>query len=69
MPFVTFGGDVDFRLANQFAVEALKQGVYLHPRHNWFLSGAMTDADVECLLRATDKAFGLLEEKGYRNRV
>jgi glutamate-1-semialdehyde 2,1-aminomutase len=62
MPFLTFVGDVDFRLANLFAAEALKHGAYLHPRHNWFVSGATTDQDLECVLAATDAAFAVIEQ-------
>ena len=57
MPFLTFAGDVDLSMANLFAAEAIRQGVYLHPRHNWFVSAAMSEADVERVLEATDKAF------------
>jgi glutamate-1-semialdehyde 2,1-aminomutase len=57
MPFMTFGADHDFALANVFARSAVLGGVYLHPRHNWFVSGAMTDADVDHVLDVTDHAF------------
>ena len=57
MPFLTFGGDRDFRLANVFTGAAIRRGVFLHPRHNWFVSAAMTGADVEHVLAATDRGF------------
>jgi glutamate-1-semialdehyde 2,1-aminomutase len=57
MPFLTFAGDDDFALANVFARRAILEGVYLHPRHNWFVSGAMDEADVDQVLRVTDGAF------------
>jgi glutamate-1-semialdehyde 2,1-aminomutase len=57
MPFLSFPADEDFRLANTFASVALAEGVWAHPRHNWFLSGAMSTEDVEVVLRATDLAF------------
>jgi glutamate-1-semialdehyde 2,1-aminomutase len=31
--------------------------VYLHPWHNWFLSAAHTDADIDAILARTDEAF------------
>jgi glutamate-1-semialdehyde 2,1-aminomutase len=57
MPFMTFGGDDDFTLANVFARSSILGGVYLHPRHNWFVSGAMDEADVDRVLQVTDGAF------------
>jgi len=57
MPFLTFDDDHDYALADLFADRAVRGGVWLHPRHNWFVSGAMTETDVEQTLRATDAAF------------
>ncbi len=57
MPFLTFANDTDFRKAMLFAGEAVKRGVYLHPRHNWFLSAAHTAEDIEQALEVTDVAF------------
>ena len=58
MPFLTFGGDVGFAKADTFADHAIRHGVWLHPRHNWFVSGAMSEADVDRVLQVTDDAFG-----------
>jgi glutamate-1-semialdehyde 2,1-aminomutase len=57
MPFLTFAADREFTLAATFADEAIRRGVWLHPTHNWFVSGAMTEAHVERVLEATDPAF------------
>jgi len=57
MPFMTFAGDDDFTLADVFARSAILGGVYLHPRHNWFISGAMDADDVDRVLLVTDGAF------------
>jgi glutamate-1-semialdehyde 2,1-aminomutase len=57
MPFLTFAGDEEFAMARVFTAEAARRGVYLHPWHNWFLSAAHTDADVDQALLATDDAF------------
>jgi glutamate-1-semialdehyde 2,1-aminomutase len=57
MPFMTFADDHDFALANAFARGAIFGGVYLHPRHNWFVSGAMDEADVDQVLAVTDRVF------------
>ena len=57
MPFLTFGGDVDFAKADTFADHAVRNGVWLHPRHNWFVSGAMSEADVDRVLQVTEDGF------------
>jgi len=60
MPYLSFVGDVDWAVSIQFAAAALRHGLYLHPRHNWFISAALTDDDLEVALSATDAAFGEL---------
>ena len=57
MPFLTFAGDVDFSLADIFSQRCILGGVYLHPRHNWFVSGAMDEEDVDRVLHVTETAF------------
>ncbi|MGO8958601.1 MAG: aminotransferase class III-fold pyridoxal phosphate-dependent enzyme [Streptosporangiaceae bacterium] len=60
MPYLTFAGDQGHRLASEFAAAAMRGGVYLHPRHNWFISAAMTEADVTRALAVTDEAFAVV---------
>jgi glutamate-1-semialdehyde 2,1-aminomutase len=57
MPLMTFGDDVDFELAGIWTDTAARRGAYFHPWHNWFLSAAHTDADIDEALVATDEAF------------
>jgi glutamate-1-semialdehyde 2,1-aminomutase len=57
MPYLTFAADTDHERISAFAEQALSHGVYLHPRHNWFLSAAHTDDLVGRALDATDQAF------------
>jgi glutamate-1-semialdehyde 2,1-aminomutase len=57
MPFLTFDADQGYERANLFTATALEHGAYLHPTHNWFLSGAHTDEDIERVLEATDHGF------------
>ena len=54
---MTFQGDEDFRLASLWTDVAAHRGAYFHPWHNWFLSAAHTDADIDEALLATDEAF------------
>jgi glutamate-1-semialdehyde 2,1-aminomutase len=62
MPYLTFAGDEDYALGRLFAARALERGAYLHPRHNWFVSAAMTDDDVAAALAATDEAFAAVRK-------
>lgn len=58
MPLVQFiGDDKNATLGNAFCGEALRRGVYLHHKHNMFLSTAHTDAEIDRALDATDGAF------------
>jgi glutamate-1-semialdehyde 2,1-aminomutase len=62
MPYLTFAGDTGHELGSVFAAQALRGGVYLHPRHNWFVSAAMTGADLALVLEATDQAFAAVRK-------
>ena len=57
MPTILFDGDVNHAIGERFCQEALKRGVYLHPKHNMFLSTAHTASDIDFALEATDAAF------------
>lgn len=61
MPLIQFSGD-DKRcsLGSSFCREALKRGVYLHHRHNMFLSTAHDNDTIDAALNATDEAFAAL---------
>ena len=63
MPYLSFAGDEDYRLGNVFAEHALRAGAYLHPRHNWFVSAAMTGDDIARALEATDRAFAAVRKQ------
>ena len=62
MPYLTFAGDEEHALGRLFAARALERGAYLHPKHNWFVSAAMTDDDVAAALAATDDAFAAVRK-------
>jgi len=58
IPFMTFVADEgSFDRSRRFAAACAARGVYLHPHHNWFLSAALTDADVARVLEVTEEAF------------
>jgi glutamate-1-semialdehyde 2,1-aminomutase len=53
MPFARFEADDENRTFNDiFAAECGKHGLYLHPRHNWFVSAAMDERDLDQALAA-----------------
>jgi glutamate-1-semialdehyde 2,1-aminomutase len=58
LPFMTFHADEGgFARSRTFAAACAAHGLYLHPHHNWFVSAAWTDADVDRALDVTDRAF------------
>jgi glutamate-1-semialdehyde 2,1-aminomutase len=63
MPYLTFAGDQGHELAATFAAAAVQAGAYVHPRHNWFISAAMTEADLAAALAGTDAGFAAVQER------
>jgi glutamate-1-semialdehyde 2,1-aminomutase len=57
MPYMTFAADRNHVQASAFAAATMRHGAYLHPRHNWFISAAMTEADLDHALGATAAGF------------
>ena len=55
MPNLSFADDGDFAKAGAFSSVMLERGVIVHPRHNWFLSAAHDDADVDRFLEAAEE--------------
>ena len=47
MPYPWIDGDKSLFQIQGLCREAARQGLYLHPHHNWFISNAMTDADID----------------------
>jgi glutamate-1-semialdehyde 2,1-aminomutase len=60
MPMLLFDDDPEAALGSAFCALALERGVYLHPKHNMFLSVAHRPADIDRALEATDQAFAAL---------
>jgi glutamate-1-semialdehyde 2,1-aminomutase len=63
LPNLAFAGDTEYQRAYAFAGAAAERGLIVHPRHNWFLCGAHTDADIERALEITNDAFGVVRER------
>lgn len=60
MPTLLFEDDPDHVRGSRFASEALKRGLYLHPKHNMFLSLAHRETDIDHALSVTDEAFAVI---------
>lgn len=63
MPNLRFVDDVDFEQARRFCGTCAAGGVIVHPRHNWFVSAALTDDDVDEVLAATEMGFAAVSER------
>jgi glutamate-1-semialdehyde 2,1-aminomutase len=63
MPMLLFEDDADAALGSAFCALALQRGVYLHPKHNMFLSVAHRAQDIDQALQATDRAFEALARR------
>ena len=65
MPYLSFAGETDHQVTLAWAAECAARGVFVHPKHNWFMSTALTEADVDSVLLATDAAFGDVARRFY----
>ena len=58
MPFVRVANDPSFARMQTLCAAAVANGVFIHPHHNWFISAAHTDADIDEALAKLDIALG-----------
>ncbi len=56
MPYLRVKDDPSFLRTQRLCAAAVAEGVFLHPHHNWFISAAMTDADIDDALHRLDRA-------------
>ncbi|MBN9622182.1 MAG: aminotransferase class III-fold pyridoxal phosphate-dependent enzyme [Actinobacteria bacterium] len=64
MPYARFEADDDSRALNDiFTAECGKHGLYLHPRHNWFVSAAMDERDLDQALTAVEAGVDAVASK------
>jgi glutamate-1-semialdehyde 2,1-aminomutase len=57
---MSFAADTDeggFDRNRVFAGACARRGVFLHPVHNWFLSAAHTERDIDQALDVAEQAF------------
>lgn len=62
MPQMLFADDQDMRLGYFWTSAVLRYGAYLHPYHNMFVTSAMSEADIACVLDATEAGFADLKQ-------
>lgn len=62
MPFMTFADETNFYQSQAFCREAVQMGVYLHPHHNWFLSSAHGEPEIEEVIRTVEAAFARVRD-------
>ena len=63
MPLVLFDDDPAWEKGSAFCAEVLQHGVYLHPKHNMFLCGGHTEADIAQVLRATEAGLQAVRQR------
>ena len=63
MPYLKFIDDDQLAVTEWWAAEVAKGGVFLHPRHNWFISTAHTVDDIDHVLEASDRAFATVASR------
>lgn len=63
IPYMTFAAETNFRRSQLFSGEAAKRGVVLHPHHNWFLTSAHEEEDINKTLDVADECFAIVKEK------
>ena len=68
IPFLNFTEDPDMYLNQIFCASMTRRGIYLHPHHNWFISWAHKEGDIDETL---ETARGVLKEmrEGKTDRV
>jgi len=58
IPFMTFGADQgSFDRSRTFSAACVAGGVFFHPHHNWFVSAAHAEADIDAALAVAEQGF------------
>ena len=57
IPSMNIEGDDEAIFVRRFAEEMVAKGIFINPLHNWFLSNAHTEADIEQALDGANHAF------------
>lgn len=57
MPYVRVADDPSLMRTQALCTAVIANGVFIHPHHNWFLSAAHTETDIDEALQRIDRAF------------
>lgn len=63
LPYMTFTRDPHLFAMQKFCAEMARRGSLLHPHHNWFISAAHEESDIETTLSHAEDAFRVVKEK------
>ncbi|MGD2269674.1 MAG: aminotransferase class III-fold pyridoxal phosphate-dependent enzyme [Desulfobacterales bacterium] len=66
MPYLRITNDESMRLHQNWCAECTKRGAYFTSHHNWFLSAAHNDKDIQRTLEIVHEAFTVLKERGLQ---
>ena len=64
MPYFVFAGDPDQYLNQRFCSGLVQKGIFLHPHHNGFISGAHTMKDMEDMIQSSGEVWAEMREEG-----
>ncbi len=63
IPFMRFANEDNFLRNQLFCAEVTKRGSFFHPHHNWFLSSAHTEDDINKTLEHADAAYKIVKDE------
>jgi glutamate-1-semialdehyde 2,1-aminomutase len=66
LPMMRFSNETNLFRQQRFCAETVRRGVFFHPHHNWFMSAAMSETDIEQALAVADEAFAIVRRE-FRN--
>ncbi|CAN5141398.1 aminotransferase class III-fold pyridoxal phosphate-dependent enzyme [soil metagenome] len=64
MPYLTFANETGHELTTMFAAQCAALGLYVHPRHNWFMSTAIDEPLMKTILGVTERALSIVKSSG-----
>ncbi|MGE5396319.1 MAG: aminotransferase class III-fold pyridoxal phosphate-dependent enzyme [Chitinophagales bacterium] len=63
LPYMTFTDDPNLYAMQIFCAEVTRRGSFFHPHHNWFVSAAHEDADIDESLNHAEEGFKALKKQ------
>jgi glutamate-1-semialdehyde 2,1-aminomutase len=61
VPFYRIAGESNFYLQQKFCRSIISKGVYFHPHHNWFMSAAHNESDIDETIQIAAEALKNLD--------